>query len=70
MAGSASSTWAPPPRPSTRATRSCVEPGRLTTSATSPSSDGGMLSMTYHPESSRAAAAVDLPAPDMPVITR
>ncbi len=70
MAGRASSTRAPPPRPSTSATRSWVEPGRLTTSATSLSSEGGMLSITYQPESSRAAAAVDLPAPDMPVITR
>jgi hypothetical protein len=32
------------------------------------SSDEGMLSITYHPASSRAAAAVDRPAPDKPVM--
>ncbi len=70
MAGSASSAWAPPPRPITRATRSWSDPGAPTTEATSASSDGGMLSITYQPASSRAAAAVERPAPDMPVITR
>ena len=39
------------------------DPGRPTTSATSLSSDGGMLSITYQPASSRAAAAVDRPHP-------
>ena len=70
MAGRAASTPEPPGRPSTRATRSWLDPGPPTRSATSDNSDGGMLSITYQPASSRAAAAVERPAPDMPVITR
>ena len=37
---------------------------------TAPINMGGMLSMTNHPASSRARAAVDRPAPDMPVTRR
>ena len=44
--------------------------GAPTTSATSASSEGGMLSITYHPASSSAAAVVERPAPDIPVMSR
>ncbi len=60
----------PPPRPITRATRSVSEPGRPPSSATLVIRAGGRLSMTNQPRSSRVAAAVERPAPDMPVTTR
>ena len=47
-----------------------LRPGPSTTSATLAMRADGMLSITYHPRSSRVAAAVERPAPDMPVTTR
>ena len=68
-AGSTSSR-SPPPRPTTKATRSISEPVPSTSSLTLAISADGMLSITNQPRSSRAAPAVDRPAPDIPVTTR
>ena len=51
-----------------RATSSMVEPGAVASSATLPISEVGRLSTTNQPRSSRTPAAVERPAPDMPVI--
>ncbi len=69
-AGSTSSRYSLPPRPTTSATFSVSEPGTLTSSATLVIRAGGMLSMTNHPRSSKVAAAVDRPAPESPVMMR
>ena len=68
-AGSTSSR-SPPPRPTTKATRSISEPVPSTSSDTFAIRAEGMLSITNQPRSSSVAAAVDRPAPDMPVTTR
>ena len=60
----------PPPRPITSATRSISAPGRLIISAIFRIRAAGRLSMTNQPRSSRDAAAVERPAPDIPVTTR
>ena len=56
----------PPLASSTTATR-LTSGVRRASSTASGSKVAGMLSMTNQPMSSRARAAVDLPAPDMPV---
>src|SRR6516165_3139436 len=53
----------------TSATRSMPEPGRSTISTIFMMSSAGKLSMTNQPTSSNAAAAVERPAPDIPVTT-
>src|SRR5664280_1196144 len=68
-AGSTSSR-SPPPRPTTKATRFISEPAPSTSSETLAMSAEGMLSITNQPRSSSVAAAVDRPAPDIPVTTR
>src|ERR1700728_829509 len=68
--GSTSSCCSPPPRPMTSATRSVSDPGTPTSSATLGTSDDGRLSMTNQPMSSKVAAAVERPAPDIPATTR
>src|SRR5437763_13760372 len=68
--GSSSRYSSSGPVPTTRATRSVVEPGARTSSATLPMSDGGRLSMTNQPRSSKVFAAFDLPAPERPVMSR
>src|SRR5438270_12761813 len=69
-AGSASRYSSRGPVPTTSATRSVVDPGARTNSATLPMRAGGRLSMTNHPRSSKVLAAFDRPAPDNPVISR
>lgn len=64
-----SSSW-PPPRPTTRATRSVSDPGPETRSATLEIMAVGMLSITNQPRSSKLAAACERPAPDRPVMIR
>ena len=54
----------------TSATRSISAPGRLIISAMLVIRAAGRLSMTNQPRSSRDAAAVERPAPDIPVTTR
>ena len=53
----------------TSATRSIPDPGRSTISTIFMISPAGRLSMTNQPTSSSAAAAVERPAPDIPVTT-
>src|SRR5438270_5999354 len=69
-AGSSSRYSRRGPVPTTSATRSVVEPGARTSSATLAMRAGGRLSMTNHPRSSKVLAALDRPAPDSPVISR
>ena len=69
-AGSTSSRYSVPPRPTTSATFSVSDPGTLTSSATLVIRAGGMLSITNQPRSSKVAAAVDRPAPESPVMIR
>src|SRR5438552_3282293 len=68
--GSSSRYSSSGPVPTTRATRSVVEPGACTSSDTLPISAGGRLSMTNHPRSSNVLAAFERPAPDNPVMSR
>src|SRR5437588_7052747 len=68
--GSSSRYSSKAPLPTTRATRSVVEPGARTRSATLPMRAGGRLSMTNHPRSSKVLAAFERPAPDSPVISK
>src|SRR5436305_7954703 len=69
-AGSSSRYSRRGPVPTTSATRSVVEPGARTSSATLPMRAGGRLSMTNQPRSSNVLAAFDRPAPDNPVMSR
>ena len=63
-----SPNW-PASRPTTKATRWASGPVPETRSTTLVMSAVGMLSMTYHPRSSRVAPACERPAPESPVTT-
>src|SRR5579872_4074549 len=58
------------PVPATKATRSTPSEEAATRRATSANMAGGMLSTRNHPWSSMARAAVERPAPDIPVTIR
>ena len=52
-----------------RATWVTFDPGAVASSATLPMREVGRLSMTNQPRSSSTPAAVERPAPDIPVMT-